>query len=92
MKIWVDGEVLFEITDVQKKVLAHLIPEDELEEDIKRRLKYIITHKYKACLKKLKEDWDDKLEKSGVEMIPTNREKYAELVFKQPGYKGRGKV
>ena len=89
MKIKVDSKDLFEITDIQKKVIKNEIPSEIFEEDMKRRLFYIINHKYEQCFKRLKEEWDSKLEAAGIESIPTNKDAYAELVFKQKDYKDR---
>jgi hypothetical protein len=82
-------EVILELTPDMEKVFLHAFPEDDLETDLKRRVNYIITHKYEAVLKELKEEWDSKLESHGITMIPTNKEEYARLVFKHPGYKSR---
>lgn len=89
MKIFVDEKLLFELTETQKKVLKNDIKADLLEEDIKRRLFYIINHKYDQCFKRLKAEWEPKLAKAGVASIPVDKDKFAELVFKQPEYKDR---
>jgi len=89
MKISVDGKELFTLTEVQKKVIKNEVLADIFEEDMKRRLHYIIMHKYEQCFKRLKAEWDSKLEKAGVESIPTNKDAYAELVFARPEYKDR---
>lgn len=89
MKIKVNDVLLFELSDTQKKVICNDIPEDIFDEDMKRRLHYILMHKYERCFKRLKEEWDIKLKDNGVEMIPTDPDKYAELVFAQPNYQCR---
>lgn len=88
MKVKVNNEDLFELSEVQKKVICNDIHEDEFEQDMKRRLQYILMHKYERCFERLKKEWDEKL-KSRVEAVPTNADKYAELVFAQPDYKCR---
>ena len=89
MKISVDDKEFFRLTDTQKKVIKNDIHEDIFDEDMKRRLHYILTHKYERCFERLKKEWDLKLKDRGIEMIPTNEEKFAELVFSQPDYKCR---
>lgn len=89
MKISVDDLELFTLNETQKKVIQNDIHSDIFDEDMKRRLKYIITHKYERCFERLKKEWDSKLAASGVKMIPTDCDEYAELVFSQPDYKNR---
>lgn len=89
MKISVDGVDIFELSDAQKKVIMNDIHVDIFDEDMKRRLKHILTHKYEQCFKRLKNEWDVKLAQNGIQMIPTNPEAYAKLVFAQPNYKDK---
>lgn len=89
MKISVDGVDLFELSEVQKQVIKNDIHADIFEEDIKRRLNYILMHKYELCFSRLKAEWDSKLAANGVAMIPTDPDAYAQLVFAQPNYKCR---
>ena len=89
MKISVNDVELFSLTETQKKVLKNEIPSEIFEEDMKRRLEWVLSHKYEQCFKKFKSEWDAKLEAAGVESIPTNKDAYAELVFAQPTYKDR---
>jgi len=91
MKVKVDGVDLFELTETQKKVIKNEIPTEIFEEDMKRRLQYILNHKYEQCFKRLKSEWEPKLAASGVESIPTNKDAFAELVFSQTDYKDRSK-
>lgn len=89
MKIKVDEKDVFELTEVQKQVIKNDIHEDLFEEDMKRRLHYILTHKYEQCFKRLKEEWEPKLKKSGLKQLPVDDEEYAKLIFSQPGYQSR---
>ena len=91
MKIKVDNELLFELTETQKKVLKNDLLEEEFDEDMKRRLNWVIQHKYEKSLTRLKTEWLPKLKEAGIESIPLNDEAFAELVFSQPGYKNRTK-
>ena len=89
MKIKVDNIDLFELTDIQKKVLKNDIKSEIFEEDMKRRLFYIINHKYEQCFKRLKAEWEPKLAAKGLESVPTGKDAFAELVFSQTDYKDR---
>lgn len=89
MKISVDGVDLFELTEIQKSVIKNDIDTSIFDEDMKRRIQYILAHKYECCFKRLKQEWDSKLVDNGVAMIPTDPDAYAQLVFSQPNYKDR---
>ena len=89
MKISVDNKELFALSETQKKVIKHHIHDEVFEEDMKRRLQYILMHKYEQCFKDLKKEWEPKLAEKGVAMIPTNPDALAELIFSQPEYKNR---
>lgn len=88
MKLKVNEEEILELNEVQKKVICNDIHEDEFEADMKRRLQYILMHKYEQCFKRLKAEWDEKLALR-VDAVPTNPDAYAQLVFSQPDYKCR---
>ena len=89
MKISVDDKVLFELTETQKNVMKNVVSADIFEEDMKRRLKWVLTHAYEEWFKTLKEEWDPKLPALGVASVPTDPDAYANLVFCQPCYKCR---
>ena len=89
MKISVNDKHLFELSEIQKKVICNDIDQDIFDKDIKRRWHYVLTHKYARCFARLKQEWDSKLAANGVEAVPTNADAYAQLVFAQPNYKCR---
>ncbi|MBE3085179.1 MAG: hypothetical protein IMZ64_03050 [Bacteroidetes bacterium] len=89
MKISVNDTELYTLSETQKNVIKNDIHEDEFDADMKRRLEYILTHKYERCFERLKKEWEPKLVAKGVEMIPTNKDSFAQLVFALPEYKGR---
>ena len=88
MKISVDDQELFRLSEVQKKVIQNDIHEVIFEEDMKRRLQYILMHKYERSMERLKAEWLPKLSKR-IEMIPTNDDMLAQLIFGQQDYKSR---
>lgn len=89
MKISIDGKELFTLSEIQKTVIKNDIHADIFDEDMKRRLQYILMHKYERCFARLKEEWDKKLVDNGVKSVPTDPDEYAQLVFAQPNYKDR---
>lgn len=86
MKIQVDGKELFEINETQKKVIKNDIHSDIFDDDMKRRIHYILSHKYQRCFERLQQEWLPRLSKR-VDSVPTDPDKFAELVFSQPDYK-----
>lgn len=90
MKISVNDVEIFSLSETQKKVIKNDIPEEIFEEDMKRRLQWVLKdEKYKKCFERLKEEWEPKLRANGVAMIPTDPDAFAELVFSQSNYKNR---
>lgn len=89
MKIKFNDVLILDITETMKKVICHDIQEHDLTEHLIHIIQCSVMHKYMACFDRLKAEWDSKLTDRGVEMIPTNKDKYAELVFSQPDYKSR---
>jgi|SRR6185312_9300779 len=88
MKISVNEAKLFELSDVQKKVIMNDIPEEIFHQDMCRRLEYILMHKYERCFERLKQEWESRLAER-VDSVPTNKDAFAQLVFAQPDYKSR---
>lgn len=89
MKFNVDDETVYELNETKQKVIKNEIHSDEFNDDMKRRVKYIIEHKHEQCLKRLKTEWEPKLKAAGVKTIPLDDDEFAKLVFSQPTYKDR---
>jgi hypothetical protein len=89
MKISVNDQELFTLSEIQKQVIKNDIPADIFDADMNRRLQWILMHKYEECFKVLKAEWDTKLAANGIKMIPTDPDEYAQLVFIQPNYQDR---
>ena len=86
MKISVNDVELFTLSDIQKEVICNDINRDFLDDDMKRRLQYILEHKYEQCFKRLKAEWEPKLIARGHQSLPTNPDAFAQLVFDQEDY------
>ena len=89
MKISVDDNELFTLSEIQKKVIQNDIHSDIFDDDMKRRLNYIIMHKHDQCFKRLKLEWEPRLKNLGIKSVPTDDTELAELIFAQPEYKNR---
>lgn len=89
MKISVNDKELFSLSEIQKKVICDNISEDIFESDMRRRLRWVLMHKYEQCFKALKAEWDQKLAALGVASVPTDPDEYAKVVFSQPTYQCR---
>lgn len=89
MKISVNDQELFTINETKKQVIMHDISQDIFDEDMKRRLQWVLTHKYERCFERLKAEWEPKLLANGVQSVPTDPDAYAQLVFAQPNYKDK---
>ena len=89
MKISVDDQELFTLTETQKQVIKNDINADGFDADMKRRLNWVLLHKYEQCFKRLKAEWEPKLAKAGVESFPTDPDAFAQLVFARPEYLDR---
>lgn len=88
MKISVNGVELFELSETQKKVIQDDIPESMFEADMRRRVEWVLMHKYEECFKALHREWLPKLSER-VESVPTNPDAFAALVFSQEDYRSR---
>ncbi len=90
MKISVDDKELFTLSETQKKVIMNDIPEEIFQDDMKRRIQWVLLdEKYTKCYERLKKEWEPKLRANGVSSIPLDDEEFAKLVFSQPNYKSR---
>jgi len=88
MKVHCDGKEILHLNETQKKVIKNDIPDEIFQEDMERRLCYILQHKYERCFERLKNEWKERLEQR-LESIPTNPDALAEIIFSQPDYKSR---
>ena len=88
MKVDVDNKNLFQLSEHHKKVIQWDIPTEDFENDMKRRIQYIVMHKYQQCIDRLIKEWEPKL-RERFPNLPTNQEALANLIMNQPDYKDR---
>lgn len=86
MKISVDDQELFSLSETQKAVIKSEIPHDEFDSDMKRRIQWVLTHKYERCLERLKKEWEPAL-KERYAMVPSGDDAIAQLICSQFDYK-----
>lgn len=89
MKIFVDNDQVFELNETKKKVIKNDIHDTIFDSDMKRRVRWILEHKYENCFKRLKQEWEPKLSAKGMQFLPLDPDAFAELVFSQSDYKDR---
>lgn len=89
MEIKVNDVIVFELSATKENVIKNDVNEDIFDDDMKRRLCYILDHKYEQCFKRLKTEWEPKLADRGITSIPLDPDAFAELVFQQEDYKSR---
>ena len=89
MKISINDVELLTLSETQKNVIKNDIHADIFDEDMSRRIAYIIMHKYENCFDRLKKEWEPKLIAEGADSLPTDKDKFSELVFAHPDYKSR---
>jgi len=88
MKISFNDKEIYSLSDIQCKVICDYVHGNIFEDDMKRRLEWVLMHLYEQCMKRLREEWMPKLA-GRMDSIPTSDEKFADLVFSQPDYMDR---
>jgi len=88
MKVSVNGVDLFELSETQKKVICDHVATEIFDEDMKRRLQWVIGHLYEQSFLELRKRWEPIIS-TRVPNVPSNWDDYAKLVFAQPEYKDR---
>jgi hypothetical protein len=89
MKISVNDVELFTLSDTQKKVIMDYLPASIFDQDMKRRLQWVLMHLYEQAFIQFKQRNEPLLLANKVESMPTDPDKFAELVFAQPNYQDR---
>ena len=95
MKVKYNDEEILSLNEIKESVLKDEIGSTIFEQDMIRRIRYIIMHKYEQCFENLRKEWEPKLKNRGVKMFPADDDEFAKLVFSQPDYldrQGREKV
>lgn len=88
MKISVNDQELLILSEMQKNVIKNDINTDIFEEDMKRRIEWVLMHKYEQCFERLAKEWQPRLSQE-LQSLPTDKEQFASLVFQHPLYKDK---
>ena len=80
-----NDQVLFTVTESDEAILKYNIRSADLQEDVKRRLKYIYDHKIQQTIKHMEKDWMSTLEERYVD-LPTDTQKRVDLIQGQQDY------
>lgn len=92
MKVYIDFndddnlELATEFTATQTKVIKESLEDDVFNNDIKRRLHWVLDEKLKGSRIRLIAQWLDVM-KMRYESLPSSDDALAELIFSQPDYK-----
>ena len=90
MKIQVDGKDLFEITEDEMEILRYVLPSATLEDDLKRRLEWVLKHKVAMTYKNIKKEWTTRLEAdASIISLPTRDKAFFDMVKARSDYKDR---
>lgn len=90
MKVQVDGKEIFTLEEWEKKVLLHELKTQGFEEDLCRRLEYVLKHKVDRCFERLQAEWIEILRKDpSVTQIPVGKKEFVEMVTSRVDYKNR---
>ena len=90
MKIKLDDEEIYKLEEWEKKLFLHDIPRESWEEDIKRRLEWVLRHKCQQCYKRMVEEWLPILQADPeVKSIPADKQALVEMIIARPDYKDR---
>ena len=81
----VNGEPVLKISAHKKRVICDSIHEDMLEEDLNRRIRWVIDAKYNACLNRMVSRWLPILQ-SRYDTLPTNIDNLVNIIYEQPDY------
>ena len=85
MKVYLDDEEVFEITQRDLTLLAHSLL--DVKDEIKRRLKWVITHKCEQVFLEFDKEWTEKLRNdSSVASLPKLKEDFISVVIARPDY------
>jgi hypothetical protein len=88
MKVTIDNEVVYEVTDTIKKVLEYDMPSSTIHEEVCRRAAWAVDVKKSACWEEICRVWMPILSER-YPSLPTDWEELAKVVFSQPDYQDR---
>jgi maltooligosyltrehalose synthase len=91
MKIFVDDTEIFTVSELMKRVIGDLFTDDCLEQEIRNRIKGSIEQLYFTALESMRKKWAERIS-CRYELVPTNADKYAEIILSQKDYRSRSQI
>ena len=85
--VCIDDQEAFRVSPLHKRMIK-FSGEQDPDEYLMARMKWILPHKYERCLERLRLEWEPRLAKQN-KAIPLDDDEFAELVFSQPDYMDR---
>ncbi len=82
-----DNTEIFQISDVDLKLMADELV--DVEDEINRRIQWVIEHKCEQVYKRFRQQWEGKLKSENVETIPMQKEAFVNLITVRADYKNR---
>ena len=90
LEVKLNDEIVYTLSDLEENILKHSINSDNLVEDIKRRLKFIIENKVDRTYSRMKEEWIPILEKDEfVIQVPIKRAPFVNMIRLRQDYKDK---
>jgi hypothetical protein len=86
MKFYVDSVCVLELSPVQEQILLSGIPADVFVSTMQQRVVWVINQVIDGSFDSLFNKWLPILQ-GRYDSVPSNRDKFAELIFSQPDYK-----
>lgn len=88
MQLKVNNNVVFELSEIEQRIIQHDVHKDDFIEDMQRRCLFAPSSKLNDCRKRLEAQWLPILA-ARYDAIPTDKNALAELIFSQEDYKCR---
>ena len=85
MKFQVDGQDVFELSELDMTLLKSQVHEDFLEDELKARYRFIIEHLRDEVWKDFFAHWGEKMMNTGAP-IPANKDQFISTVVARPDY------
>lgn len=90
MKISVNDQEVYTLAEWEKDVIKNDIDADNFDADMKRRLKWVLSHKVEQCYARFEKEWLEKLRNDpAVTSIPKSKADFIAMVKSRPDYKDR---
>ena len=87
MKVYLDNQLVFDVTENHINMIKYDMASDRFVSDFIRRLQWIINEQIKFTHTKMKMEWEPLLIQRGIKCLPVDPIEFHKLVSSQPDYK-----